>query len=108
MDDGEPDREHVTAEELIALREGDLTADEEHALRARLEVDPVARELLATLAETDQILHEVRDQPPPQDVSDAIAETIAKEQARRSQFDDAGGVTGDEANGADRGGDAVP
>lgn len=79
----------VRLEELIALRDGELSGEQEAALLERLATDPEARELLDQLDETDAILTRLRTRPMPPDVSDAIQRRLAEESRRRDHGDEA-------------------
>lgn len=77
------DSEPVALEELIALRDGELSSDAEAQLLERVAGDPAAVERLRELDETNAVLGGLRERPAPPDVVEAIEQTLAREQARR-------------------------
>lgn len=102
--DPEGDRP-VTLEELIALRDGDLDAEQARRLTERLERDPHAAALLTELDETDAILDRLRTRQPPPGFSERLQALIGDEAAAREREtgrphgeDGSGPGTRDDAN----------
>lgn len=85
---GEGDRS-VSLEELIALRDGELSTEQVTELLERIATDPRAGELLDQLDQTDTILARLRNKPMPADVRDAIQRRLAEENRRRDHGDEA-------------------
>lgn len=86
--DDRPDRGDedgpVTLEDLIALRDGDLSAEQARRVTSRLESDPAAAALLDELDQTDVLLERLRTQPPPAELSQRLQSRIADEAAARA------------------------
>ena len=84
-DSDETGDEAVTVEELIALREGDLSDDQAAALQARVNDSPRAQQLLVELGHTDEVLGVVRNQPVPPELVESIDRLIAEQQQQRNE-----------------------
>lgn len=78
----------VRVEELIALREGELSSEQEKELLERIGTDPDATELLDQLHQTDTILARLRNKPIPPDVTEAIHRRLDDESRRRNHTDE--------------------
>lgn len=92
-------RRPVAPHELMALRDGVLSPQEEADLYERVENDPSAAALLADLDETDAILQRLRSEGMPTDVSARIERALRAEarQHPRSTEDQGGDGDSDEA-----------
>lgn len=105
------DGAEVTFEELLALRDGELSDQEEADLLARVTASERAAEMLHQLEQTDQILGRIRDKPLAPDVAAGIEQAIARAEVeagpeRATEADPAGqgpeqhdGAAGDQRNG---------
>lgn len=78
----------VHLEELIALRDGELSTEHATELLERIATDPHAGELLDQLDQTDTILAQLRNKPMPPDVREAIHRRLADESQQRDHGDE--------------------
>ncbi len=94
----------VTLEELLALRDGELSVDDEANLRARVRASERATAMLDELDQTDEVLGRIRNKPLDPEVVAGIEQAIAQAEAGRQGAPDGG--RGQE--GHDQSGDAEP
>ena len=73
----------VTLEELLALRDGELSIEDEANLLARVRASERATAMLDELDQTDEILGRIRNKPRDPEVVAGIEQAIAQAEAGR-------------------------
>jgi negative regulator of sigma E activity len=75
----------VAPRELVALRDGTLSPDEEADVHERIADDPAAAALLRDLDVAEVVLRRVRGEGMPADVAARIERALAEEARRRPE-----------------------